>query len=43
MVWKRWLRLAGTAPLPAYFEKSARRGLGNPDWKSQRVARVQVG
>jgi uncharacterized protein (DUF362 family) len=30
-------------PLPAYFEKSARRGLGNPDWKSQRITRVQVG
>lgn len=40
--WHELLQRSGE-PLPAYFEKSARRGLGNPDWKSQRVERVQVG
>jgi uncharacterized protein (DUF362 family) len=29
--------------LPAYFAKSAARGLGNPDWKGQHVKKVQVG
>lgn len=29
--------------LPAYFAKSAARGLGNPDWKSQSIKRVQAG
>lgn len=29
--------------LPAYFAKAAARGLGDPDWKSQHVKRVQAG
>jgi uncharacterized protein (DUF362 family) len=29
--------------LPAYFEKSAARGLGNPDWKSVAIKKVQIG
>jgi uncharacterized protein (DUF362 family) len=40
--WHELLERRGE-PLPAYFEKSAARGLGNPDWKAQHVKRVQVG
>jgi uncharacterized protein (DUF362 family) len=29
--------------LPAYFEKAAKRGLGNPDYKSLHVKKIQVG
>jgi len=29
--------------LPAYFAKCAARGLGNPDWKSQSLKKVQAG
>jgi uncharacterized protein (DUF362 family) len=37
------LLLRGGEPLPAYFEKAAARGLGDPDWRRQRVKKVQVG
>ena len=30
-------------PLPAYFEKAAARGLGDPGWRSANVREVQVG
>jgi uncharacterized protein (DUF362 family) len=32
-----------TEPLPAYFEKSKARGLGDPDWRSQRIEKVTAG
>jgi uncharacterized protein (DUF362 family) len=40
--WSELLERA-SEPLPAYFEKAKARGLGDPDWKRQRVERVRAG
>lgn len=40
--WDDLLQRKGEA-LPAYFEKSARRKLGNPNWREVHVKEVQVG
>ncbi|MCK6549801.1 DUF362 domain-containing protein [Myxococcota bacterium] len=40
--WHELLERRGEA-LPGYFEQAAVRGLGNPDWKSQVVKKVQAG
>lgn len=40
--WSQLLERTGE-PLPAYFDKSAARKLGDPNWKNRRVKEVQAG
>ena len=40
--WDQLLERGGE-PLPAWFDLAARRGLGEPDWRTLRVKEVQVG